>query len=306
MGRKRLAILTSIFQIGTRTLAEYLSGQVGLKYGDRVLLVYPPGLEVIVAFYACVHVGVIPVPVPPLTIVNFDLGLARLLFVAQDCQARTVLTTQEYYRSYGPRLELRKPSPFSKTANTRPDVEWVATDDVNVQTIDGFHNTPNDILFLQYTSGSTSDPKGVIVSHENVIHNAMSTVDHIPTGVSWLPQYHDMGLIGFYLFPLIFGGTTYGFTPMDFLKRPILWLQTMSRVRATCSSSPNFGFEYCLREDKVPSRELDGIDLSSLRVLMNASEPVRTGTYLSFLERFTQSGCNENLMWLAMGSLRIR
>src|ERR1043165_7877775 len=89
------------FSNRTRTLAVYLSQHAGLKYGDRVLLVYPPGLEVIVAFYACVRVGVIPVPAPPSAIVNFDLGLARLAFVAEDCQPRTVLTTQEYYRSYG-------------------------------------------------------------------------------------------------------------------------------------------------------------------------------------------------------------
>ena len=278
------------FSNRTRTLAEYLSQQIGLKYEDRVLLVYPPGLDVIVAFYACIRIGAIPVPVPPPAIVNFDLGLARLVFVAQDCQARTVLTTQEYYQSYGIRLARRKSSPFPKTANTRPDVEWVATNDVSVQAAGGFRDTPNDILFLQYTSGSTSDPKGVMVSHQNVIHNALSTIDHIPIGVSWLPQYHDMGLIGFYLFPLICGGTTYGFSHMDFLKRPILWLQTMNRVRATCASSPNFGFEYCLREEKVPSTELDGIDLSSLRVLMNAAEPVRASTYHSFLERFRRYG----------------
>jgi thioester reductase-like protein len=289
-GKERASYTYLNFSNRTRTLAVYLSQQVGLKYGDRVLLVYPPGLEVMVAFCACVRIGVIPVPVPPPAIVNFDLGLARLVFVAQDCQARTVLTTSEYYRSYGLRLARRKFSPFPKTANTRPDLEWVATDDVSVHAADGFRNTPNDILFLQYTSGSTSDPKGVMVSHQNVIHNAFSTVDHVPIGVSWLPQYHDMGLIGFYLFPLILGGTTYGFSPMDFLKRPVLWLQTMSRVRATCASSPNFGFEYCLREDKVPSTELDGIDLRSLRVLMNAAEPVRAGTYHSFLERFRRYG----------------
>jgi thioester reductase-like protein len=289
-GKERANYTYLNFLNRTRALAQYLSEEVGLKYGDRVLLVYPPGLDVIVAFYACVRVGVIPVPAPPPGIVNFDLGFTRLVFAAQDCQARTVLTTQAYYQSYGLRLARRKPCPFPKTANAQPNLEWVPTDNVNLQAADGFRNTPNDILFLQYTSGSTSDPKGVMVSHQNVIHNALSTVDHVPIGVSWLPQYHDMGLIGFYLFPLILGGTTYGFSSVDFLKRPILWLQTMSRVRATCASSPNFGFEYCLREDKVPSAELDGIDLSSLRVLMNAAEPVRAGTYLSFLERFTRYG----------------
>src|SRR6266480_5254584 len=96
-GKEKASYTYLGFSNRTRGLAEYLSEHVGLKYGDRVLLVYPPGLEVIVAFYACVRVGVIPVPVPPPTIINFDLGLARLVFVAQDCQARTALTTQEYY-----------------------------------------------------------------------------------------------------------------------------------------------------------------------------------------------------------------
>ena len=171
-----------------------------------------------------------------------------------------------------------------------PDLTWVTTDDIDASARDRPRDDPNSILLLQYTSGSTSDPKGVIVSHENVIHNALSTIDHVPVGVSWLPQSHDMGLIGYYLFPVVMGGTTYGFSPLDFLRRPILWLQTMSRVRATYASSPNFGFEYCLREDKLPTRQLDGLDLRSVRVLMNAAEPVRAETYLRFLERFTPYG----------------
>ena len=290
-GREKASHTYFDFSNGPRAVADYLSGQLGLKHGDRALLTYPPGLEIIVAFYACARVGVIPVPVPSPSLLNFELGISKLMFIAQDCQARAVLTTQEYFRSYRLRLATHKPSPFVKSAYAGLDLDWVVTDDVHVHPVDRFHNTPNDILFLQYTSGSTSDPKGVIVSHQNVICNALSTVDHIPIGVSWLPQVpHDMGLIGFYLFPLILGGTTYGFSPLDFLKRPILWLQTMSRVRATCASSPNFGFEYCLQEDKVPSTELDGIDLSSLRVLMNASEPVRAGTYFSFLKRFRRCG----------------
>ena len=164
------------------------------------------------------------------------------------------------------------------------------TDAVDAPPRSRARDDPNAILLLQYTSGSTSDPKGVIVSHANVIHNALSTLDHVPVGVSWLPQHHDMGLIGYYLFPLILGGTTYGLSPFDFLRRPILWLETMSRVHATYASSPNFGFEYCLREDKLPASQLAGLDLRSLRVLMNAAEPVRVDTYLRFLERFMPCG----------------
>ena len=136
---------------------------------------------------------------------------------------------------------------------------------------EGFRDEPHPTLFLQYTSGSTNDPKGVVVSHENVIHNTGSTLDHVPTMVSWLPQYHDMGLIGYYLEPAITGGTVHGFSPLDFLKRPALWLETISRVKATYTSSPNFGYEYCMREDKLPESALAGLDLSSLRVMMNAA-----------------------------------
>jgi thioester reductase-like protein len=166
---------------------------------------------------------------------------------------------------------------------------------------DAFRNDPGEILFLQYTSGSTSDPKGVIVSHANVLHNCASAVDHTMIGVSWLPQYHDMGLIGYYLFPLIAGGSTYGFSPLDFLKRPALWLQTISRVRATYTSSPNFGYEYCLREDKLPDSEIEGVDLSSLRVMMNAAEPVRAQTFSRFFARFAPRGLRPEAYVAAYG-----
>ena len=127
-----------------------------------------------------------------------------------------------------------------------------------------FTDDPGPVVLLQYTSGSTSEPKGVVVSHENVLHNCRGTLDFVPTCVSWLPQYHDMGLIGYYLYPMITGGTTYGFSSLDFLKKPALWLQTISRVRATHTGAPNFGFEYCLRDDKLRDDELAGFDLGSL------------------------------------------
>lgn len=276
------------FHERTRCLAEYLSRQVGLRRGDRALLVYPPGLEIIVAFFACARLGVIPVPVYPPRLTSIERSLTRLAFITNDCQARVALTTYVFHRSYQESLE-QQPASLSSTP-TLPRLDWIATDHVKGPASESFSDESTSILFLQYTSGSTSDPKGVIVSHENVIHNCRATVDHKPTGVSWLPQYHDMGLIGYYLFPIILGGTTYGFSPTDFLKRPVLWLQTLSRVRATCGSSPNFGFEYCLREDKIQPDQLTDLNLSSLRFLMNASEPVRPETYRRFLERFGPCG----------------
>ena len=300
-GSEKARYTYSAFSNHTRDLAAYLSREVGLKHGDRVLLAYPPGLEIIAAFFACVRVGIIPVPVAPLTSANAEASMAKLAFIGRDCQARALLTTRESRRSHSSLRSMREGSAFSKSGAPVPDLESITTDDLDLRAPNGFRDDPNEILFLQYTSGSTSEPKGVVVAHANVIHNASSTVDHVPIGVSWLPQYHDMGLIGYYLFPVIMGATTYGFSPIDFLKRPLLWLRTISRVRATYSSSPNFGFEYCLREDKVPSEQLGDVDLSSLRVLMNAAEPVRADTYLRFFERFAPHGLRREAHVVAYG-----
>jgi len=171
-----------------------------------------------------------------------------------------------------------------------PGIHWLATDRLQGVARGGPIDNPAQTLFLQYTSGSTGAPKGVVVSHQNVIHNSHSTIGHQAIGVSWLPQFHDMGLIGAYLFQIVTGGTIYGFSPLDFLRRPALWLETLSRYQATYTSSPNFGFEYCLSPERVPDAVLEGLDLSSVEVFMNAAETVRPSTYRNFLERFEKYG----------------
>jgi thioester reductase-like protein len=289
------------FHQRTRYLAEQLSKRFGVKKGARVLLVYPPGLEVSVAFFACARIGAIPVPVCPPTPLGFARNFAKLAFIACDSQASIALTTNAFYASYQRlRGECRIPS-SSRNASQMPRVEWIATDALRGLPSESFRNDPGPVLFLQYTSGSTNDPKGVVVSHANVIHNGRNTVDHTAVGVSWLPHYHDMGLIGYHLYPVVTGATVYSFSPLDFLKRPLLWLQTMGRVRATYASSPNFGFEYCLREDKVPTAQLNGLDLSSMLVLMNASESVHPDTCLRFRERFALYGLAPEAVVAAYG-----
>jgi thioester reductase-like protein len=280
----------SEFHQRTAYLADYLSEQHGIKRGARVLLVYPPGLEVGAAFFACARIGAIPVPVCPPTTLGFVRGLARLAFIARDCQALIALTTRRYDSSYRKLCDENR-VPFSSQHDPEiPAMEWIGTDSLRGVPSQPFKNQPGPVLFLQYTSGSTSNPKGVIVSHENIIHNGRSTVDHKAIGVSWLPHYHDMGLIGYHLHPVIVGATVYSFSPLDFLKRPLLWLETMSRVQATYASSPNFGFEYCLRDEKIPAAHLDSLDLRSMRVLMNASEIVQPDTCVRFRERFVRCG----------------
>jgi len=287
------------FRNRTNHLAAYLSSHVGMKKGDRALLIYPPGLEIIAAFVACARIGVLPVPVcPPLASAD---GLEKVRFIVDDCQAAFCLTTTAMREMHLARI--RKDQAVSSSAGllTLENLAWVTTDDVDGDWSGESERQPGATLFLQYTSGSTSQPKGVVVSHENVIHNARATTDHEATGVCWLPQYHDMGLIGYYLFPLVIGGTTYGFSPLNFLRRPLLWFELISRTRATYASGPNFAFEYCLREDKVPAERLRDLDLSSLRVLMNASEPSRPSTCVRFLDRFSRYGLRPEALVVAYG-----
>jgi acyl-CoA synthetase (AMP-forming)/AMP-acid ligase II len=300
-GQERDTYSYLAFHERTRHLAEHLAVHKGLRRGDRVLLVYPPGLEIIVALVACARIGVIPVPVYPPTPMNFESGLSKLTFVARDCAASAALTTRGFHRSYQLLLAKRRISSLWLTTPALPTLTWITTDDVRGVASKAFGNDPDPVVLLQYTSGSTSDPKGVVVSHDNVIENCAGTLDFVPTCVSWLPQYHDMGLIGYYLFPLVKGGATYGFSPLDFLKRPALWFQTIGRVKASHTGAPNFGYAYCLRQDKLKDAELEGVDLSSLRIMMNAAEPVRPETYERFLDRFAPFGLNPRALIAAYG-----
>ncbi|HEX9636018.1 MAG TPA: thioester reductase domain-containing protein [Acidobacteriota bacterium] len=287
------------FDQRTRQVARQLATRVGLKRGDRALLVYPAGLDIIVAFFACARIGVIPVPVPPPAAMQSEGTLAKLAFIAADCEPAAALTSRTLLQACA--ALLREPRSASRRRQGPLELPpWVVTDAFEAEN-SGCADDPGPLLFLQYTSGSTGDPKGVMVSHRNVIHNAFSTLPQAPIAVSWLPQYHDMGLIGYYLFPAITGGTGYGFSALDFLKRPSLWLQTISRVRASHASAPNFGFEVCLDPERVPARELESVDLGSLRVLMNASEPVRCDIYARFLQRFGAYGLRPEAHVVAYG-----
>jgi thioester reductase-like protein len=286
-GNPRETYTYQSFAARTRFLAEYIHDQTALRRGDRAALVYPPGLEMVAAFVACARIGIIPVPVPPPSSAA-NGGASRLRSVMLDSQAALALTDSSLAPVPSGPDEAVHASPGDPLAVL--GIKWLATDRLQGVARGDTIDNPAQTLFLQYTSGSTGAPKGVVVSHQNVIHNCHATMDHQAIGVSWLPQFHDMGLIGYYLFQVVTGGTTYGFSPLDFLRRPVLWLETISRYKATYTSSPNFGFEYCLSPQRVPDAALEGLDLSSVQVCMNAAEPVRPSTYRSFLERFARYG----------------
>ncbi|WP_299583895.1 thioester reductase domain-containing protein [Mucilaginibacter sp.] len=283
------------FNERTLILGAFLKEVTGLGKGERVLLSYSPGLECIAALIACARAGLIGVPVPA-SLSDNNSAFYRFLTIKNDCNAKALLSSGALIQRYKRLLD----SEFS-SKNPSQKLYILDTESIAGPPLSPLKGNESEVFFLQYTSGSTGKPRGVIVSHSNVVANAKATLDHVPVGVSWLPQYHDMGLIGYYLFPIIMGGTNFGLAPSDFLRRPAEWIRIMSEVGATYSSSPNFGYEYCLREGKIRDEELEGVDLSQVRVLMNASEPVSPRSFERFYNRFAPYGLQKNACTVAYG-----
>src|SRR5271154_2719123 len=291
----------------TRVIASHLRNGVGFAAGDRLLLAYPPGLEMICAFFGCVRAGLIPVPVYPPSSHGFQGALYKMVHIAKDCQASGILTSQDYHGSLKTNLARSGVAASGVDVGYISGLPWIVTeefiDTISNETFNGASkNGAAKLLFLQYTSGSTRAPKGVMVTHENILRNCPLVIDHDnPVVVSWLPQYHDMGLIGCYLYPALRGGTTYGFASMDFIQRPILWFDTITTYRATATAAPNFAYDYCLRAGRLSKETLEACDLSSLQVLMVAAEPVKPNTYTRFLEAFQPYGLKSENFYAAFG-----
>ena len=300
-GRTTASYTYAQFLQRTTDIASHLQRTSALKPGARVLLAYPPGLEIICAFFACIRLGLVPVPVYPPAGNGFQAALAKMDFIARDCGAHAVLTDRSYYWSMRLNETRHRVAGLSLRRAPVARLPWIITSDAERGSSDSIGGAHSPVLFLQYTSGSTSEPKGVMVTHDNILDNCGAVVDHRPIGVSWLPQYHDMGLIGYYLFFAMRGGTTYGFSPVDFIQRPALWLETISRYRGTASSAPNFAYEYCLRPGKVPTETVAQLDLGALRFLMTAAEPVRAEVCRAFLEKFEPCGLNPQSLFSAYG-----
>ncbi len=257
--------------------------------GDRVLLVYPPGLEFIAAFFGCAYAGVLPVPA---TYPKPRRPMPRLDSIVADCHPRLVLT----HSSTLDGLALEAQSPAIR------DLTWEATDHLASSMGSGFQpvgREPRDIAFLQYTSGSTSDPRGVMVTHDNLLHNMCAICEGFaienneenglfPIAVFWLPAYHDMGLIGGILSPISVGGTSYLLAPTTFLRRPLRWLELLSRVGAEISGAPNFGYKLAV-EKSTPAERAE-LDLSSWRLAFCGAEPIHPDTLNDFSEAFADSG----------------
>jgi thioester reductase-like protein len=286
----------------TKAIASHLRRDHHFLPGDRLLLAYPPGLEMICAFFGCVRAGLIPVPVYPPGSRGFQSALYKMVHIAKDCQASGILTSKDYHGSLKTNLARSGVSTSGVDVDYISGLPWIVTEAFLDIVSDHPFTDTSKILFLQYTSGSTMEPKGVIVSHENILDTCPLVIDHVsPIVVSWLPQYHDMGLIGCYLYPALRGGTTYGFAPMDFIQRPALWFEAIHTYRATATAAPNFAYDYCLRAGRLSKETLEACDLSSLRVLMCAAEPVKPDTYTRFLEAFQPYGLKAESFYAAYG-----
>ena len=286
----------------TKAIAAALLRDKKFAAEDRLLLAYPPGLEMICAFFGCVRAGLIPVPVYPPGSRGFQSALYKMVHIAKDCQAAGILTSKDYHGALKTNLARSGVSTSGVDVDYISGLPWIVTEDFVHPVAGVTFFPPAKTLFLQYTSGSTMEPKGVIVSHENILDTCPLVIDHMnPIVVSWLPQYHDMGLIGCYLYPALRGGTTYGFASMDFIQRPALWFDAIHTYRATCTAAPNFAYDYCLRAGRLSKETMEGFDLSSLRVLMCAAEPVRADTFIRFFEAFQPYGLKKESFYAAYG-----
>jgi acyl-CoA synthetase (AMP-forming)/AMP-acid ligase II len=220
-----------------RRIAAWLQSRN--MFGQRILLLYPPGLEFITAYFGCLYAGAIAVPVyPP----RRNRSIQRIQSVADSANAAVALTTEDVIKSVSDMLD---------EAPSLKKIDWLATSTLDDNLADQWtlpDINPETIAFLQYTSGSTGTPKGVILTHGNLLHNSYMIhqgFEHtrVGCGCFWLPSYHDMGLIGGILQPLYCGRPNIIMSPLSFLQKPFRWLAAITRYKATTSGGPNFAYD---------------------------------------------------------------
>ncbi len=263
-----------------RAVARVLR-EAGLS-GARVLLVYLPGLDFVTAFFGCLAAGVVPIAVPPPLPTE---RTARIQAILGDADAAAVLTA-------GSLVELLAPWLAQNEALAR--LRLLATDSAGEAPEEGAPRPAvEDLAFLQYTSGSTREPRGVMVSHANLMANLECIqgpiqLEERSVSVTWLPCFHDMGLINGVLAPVYAGCLSVMMSPLAFIRRPRRWLEAVTRYRATHSGAPNFAYDLCVR--KVKPQEREGLDLSSWRQAYLSAEPIRRETLERFQEAFAAQG----------------
>lgn len=262
--------------------------------GERALLLYQPGIEFVTAFLGCLYAGVIAVPAyPP----RANRSIERLLSVVNDAEAKFALTTTD--------LVEKTAEKFAEAGNN--SIRFIATDTIGLNFAHDWHRpeiNAETLAFLQYTSGSTGKPKGVMVCHRNLLANSASinrcfAITPEQRIISWLPPYHDMGLIGSIIQPIYIGASLYMMPPVSFLQRPHRWLETISRYQGTVSGGPNFAYDLCVSQ--VSEAQKANLDLSSWELAFSGAEPIRANTIKQFSEYFASCGFRQEVFYPCYG-----
>ena len=255
--------------------------------GERVLLLYPQGLEVLAAFCGCLYAGAIAIPVPPPESGRLKRTLPRLRAIVGDAGAKFALTTAgilslvENFREECPEFE---------------QMHWIDTATVDLSLAGEWQDpqvNKDQLAYLQYTSGSTATPKGVMLSHFNLMHHSRYLqracgYDADSISVTWMPYFHDYGLVEGMVVPLYNGTPCYLMSPFAFIKRPLQWLRNLSKYRATHSQAPNFAYDLCTR--RVKNSDIAELDLSHWQAAGNAAEPINPKVMARFVEIFSTCG----------------
>ncbi|MBR8834640.1 MAG: amino acid adenylation domain-containing protein, partial [Stigonema ocellatum SAG 48.90 = DSM 106950] len=267
-----------------RSMAAALRAQAAP--GDRVLILLPTGLDFVVAFYACLYAGLVAVPLyPP----KANDGSGKIPNIVADCLPRLALVAEDLPAERLDALANDAPAQSPLRVMRMGDLAGTgAAPDPHAS-----QPGPDTLAFLQYSSGSTGDPKGVMIAHRNITANMAVIREEIASDardvfVGWLPFFHDMGMVMNLLLPMFNGSRSVFFSPLKFAKSPLYWLQVLSHYRGTVSGGPNFAFESCLR--KAAPQALQGLDLAAWRVAPNGAEPVRADTIERFAECFAGAG----------------
>ncbi|MHB9858119.1 type I polyketide synthase [Streptomyces sp. YIM S03343] len=296
-GEDQAELLTgAVLDRRARAIAVALGERAAV--GDRALILCPPGIDYVAAFFGCLYAGVVAVPAYPPDPGLVPRMLPRLLGVIEDAAPSVVLA---------PAAAAAMADQIAELAPETAALPWLAVDEVDEAGAADWRRPGvrgHDLAFLQYTSGSTGRPKGVMLSHDNLLANLAAIDRHMlggdaPSCVIWLPPYHDMGLIGGLLEPAYRGYPVTFMSPLAFLKRPARWLRAVSDFRATHSGGPNFAYDLCVA--KISEEERAGLDLSNWQVAFSGAEPVRAETLERFARSFEPNGFRRSAFYPCYG-----
>ncbi|AMB86703.1 hypothetical protein AWM79_15890 [Pseudomonas agarici] len=292
---EKLLVERELTFVQLRIAARQFSGRLleTTQRGDRALLIFPAGLDFIIAFFGCLYAGVVAVPLcPP----NKKRSQRTLQGIIDDCSPRLVITL----KALGSSL---------RDQDDQESLPWLEMDDLgerqqSVFPLDYSTVDAEDLAFIQYTSGSTSAPKGVMVTHANIVENQTMirdafSHDEFSTVIGWVPHYHDQGLIGNIFQPMFVGATSVLMSPVTFMRWPLRWLQAISIYRAHTSGGPNFAFGSCVKAlERKPDIELD---LSTWQIAFNGAEPIRNDTLSEFQAAFQRFGFSAKAVYPCYG-----